>query len=669
MQKYNIIKILATIVIGIGIIVIIGWIFDIQVLKNLSPSFVTMKLSTAISFVMSGMIIYLINEIKHKDSSFAKILFLAPIIIIIFFMITLFISNIFGVRTGIEDIFIKETETIKSVTGGRPSIGTMVSFILIIILSLAFIINPQKNKLFFIIGNIIAAISSLSLIGYATDLSFLYYEIEKTSTAMALHTSIAFVVAATSIILLSKPTLIQQHSRKLISIRRKIAIIIFTGSLPVIIFTTIIEYNDHTDIVFALPALIAITAFAVISTMFISKLIITPIKDLTNAIAKFQVLDIVQNIEQETKSNDEVEELLKSFEHMKQRIDESRSAMKQSELKFRQLYENSPDLLRTINIDGIIIDCNKKYAQYLGYTKDEILGKSIFEHVAQESITALRNSLETWKKTSIVSNREMVFKRKDGTKFPVLLSATGLYDERNTLIGSNTIIRDTSELKDAQKQIQELQSKKFSVIGELAARLAHDLRNPLTIIKNTVEILNTRHMYESSEQDKSDIARLDRAITRMVHQIEHVMDFVRVKPLEITETNLIEIVESAIYSIPVPSEITINYPKTDIKFFCDPIQLEIVFINLLVNAIQAMEDKGKIFIKFKEEQNFVIIEVEDTGPAIPEDIIPYIFEPLVTTKMVGTGLGLATCKTIIEEHNGTIKVKNNPVSFIITLPK
>ena len=136
-------------------------------------------------------------------------------------MVTLFVSNPFGIQTGIEDVFIKETEAVKSVTPGRPSIGTMVSFILVIIASLTFIIKSQKNKLFFIIGNIIVAISSLSLIGYATDLSFLYYEIEQQSTAMALHTSIAFVVTGISIILLSKHTLMQQHSRKLISIRKR----------------------------------------------------------------------------------------------------------------------------------------------------------------------------------------------------------------------------------------------------------------------------------------------------------------------------------------------------------------------------------------------------------------------------------------------------------------
>jgi len=212
LQKYNIVKILATIVIGIGAMVIIGWVFDIQVLKSVSPSFVTMKISTAISFLMCGLIIYLMNEIKHKNSDFAKMFLVVPMLVIIFFMVTFLISSIYGTRIGIEDMFIKETEAIRSVTPGRPSVATITSFIAVVIASLLLTFRPLKNKSFFIIGNIIIATNSLSLIGYASGLSFLYYEIEGWSTAMALHTSIAFVITGTSMIFLSKSNVIQKQS-------------------------------------------------------------------------------------------------------------------------------------------------------------------------------------------------------------------------------------------------------------------------------------------------------------------------------------------------------------------------------------------------------------------------------------------------------------------------
>jgi signal transduction histidine kinase len=304
-------------VIGIGIIVIIGWIFDIHVLKNISSSFVTMKLSTAISFVMSGVIIYLMNEIKAKNSSVAKVYLPAPIIVIIFFMITLLVSNLAGIRTGIEDIFISETEAVKSLTPGRPSVGTMVSFILVIIASLLFTMDQQRNKLFFIVGDVIIAISGLSLIGYATDLSFLYYEIENVSTAMALHTSITFILVGISMILLSQIKFIQ-CSNKRMSLREKTAIIVFTGTLPVVFLTVGLEYAENQQIILGIPSIIAIIAFATIATMFISKLIILPIKHLDNDAAEVSKGNL--SLQLDVVDNDEIGDLTTRFELMKEKI-------------------------------------------------------------------------------------------------------------------------------------------------------------------------------------------------------------------------------------------------------------------------------------------------------------------------------------------------------------
>ena len=102
----------------------------------------------------------------------------------------------------------------------------------------------------------------------------------------------------------------------------------------------------------------------------------------------------------------------------------------------------------------------------------------------------------------------------------------------------------------------------------------------------------------------------------------------------------------------------------------DFFQLQIVFNNLLLNGIQAIgTDKGEIFIRVSEDDDNEIIEFENSGPPISEEILPHIFDSLVTTKQVGTGLGLVSCKTIIENHKGSITVRNNPTVFTIILPK
>ena len=122
-------------------------------------------------------------------------------------------------------------------------------------------------------------------------------------------------------------------------------------------------------------------------------------------------------------------------------------------LDFKKLYENSPILQRTINKDGIIIYCNQAYARHLGYTKDEVIGKSIFDHIVEKSLDRMRKSFQTWKKTGVIINKEIWFKKKDGTTFPALLSATNIYDENGKLLGSNTTIFDITESYNSRKKI------------------------------------------------------------------------------------------------------------------------------------------------------------------------------------------------------------------------
>ncbi|MGI0102810.1 MAG: PAS domain-containing protein, partial [Nitrosotalea sp.] len=126
-----------------------------------------------------------------------------------------------------------------------------------------------------------------------------------------------------------------------------------------------------------------------------------------------------------------------------------------AEQKYRSLYDHSPDLLRTINVSGIIIDCNNTYIDKLGYAREEVIGVSIFEHVAENSLDALRESFSIWKTNGNVRDRNIWLKRKDGGIIPTLLSATNLYDTDGKLIGSNTIIKDISEIHNTQKRLEE----------------------------------------------------------------------------------------------------------------------------------------------------------------------------------------------------------------------
>ena len=237
----------------------------------------------------------------------------------------------------------------------------------------------------------------------------------------------------------------------------------------------------------------------------------------------------------------------------------------------------------------------------------------------------------------------------------------------------NSMIDSIKKSIELEKELaiskQDLKNEKLTTIGLLASRLAHDLRNPLSVIKNIIELLEGESMKRNDINEKKKFDQMNRAIARISHQINDVMEFVRIKPLKLETTSMYEIVKSAVQSIQKPENIVINLPTNDLHVLCDITKLEVVFINILLNAIQAIGEKGAITIRFKEKTDSVRIEVENDGTDIPNDVLPKIFDPLFTTKQSGTGLGLFSCKNIIEQHDGTINVKNNPTTFIIILPK
>jgi signal transduction histidine kinase len=137
----------------------------------------------------------------------------------------------------------------------------------------------------------------------------------------------------------------------------------------------------------------------------------------------------------------------------------------------------------------------------------------------------------------------------------------------------------------------------------------------------------------------------------------------------LSNTSLRTIILGSIDKVSIPDDVKITVSDSDIIANCDSVKIDAVFINLIVNAIQAMPQGGTIEIKIKSDNTDAVIDFIDSGTGIPQEFIDKIFEPLFTTKQKGTGLGLASCKNIIEQHNGKISVKNNPTTFTVRIPK
>ena len=219
------------------------------------------------------------------------------------------------------------------------------------------------------------------------------------------------------------------------------------------------------------------------------------------------------------------------------------------------------------------------------------------------------------------------------------------------------------------KRSQSFKKEKLSVIGQLSSNIAHDIRNPLGAIKNSGVIIDKENK-NSNEIISRELKRINISVRRISHQVEEVLNYVRTTPMILKSHSINQTLQEAIDTLDIPQNISINIPKNDITIKFDHEKILIVFINIILNAIQSIGDKnGIIAITTSETSSDVTLEFENSGPSISSNDLKHIFDTLFTTKLEGTGLGLSSCKNIIEQHNGEIYATSDPVTFSIKLPR
>ncbi len=249
---------------------------------------------------------------------------------------------------------------------------------------------------------------------------------------------------------------------------------------------------------------------------------------------------------------------------------------------------------------------------------------------------------------------------------------TSIQQQSKSLERAKQLLREKQSLLQAEldsKISKFSNSEKFSIVGEFSSKMAHDIRNPLSVIKIQVDLLKLRY---SKQEDKillDSLGRMERAVGGITTQLDDVLHFLKERPLRLENIAISKILEDSLFYIEKPENITIELPTQDITILCDGSRMQRVFTNIILNSIQAMNDGGIVSIRAFEQNDDMVIEISDTGLGIADESMPKIFEPLFTTKRGGTGLGLPICEKIINDHNGLITVKNNPTTFTITIPK
>lgn len=229
-------------------------------------------------------------------------------------------------------------------------------------------------------------------------------------------------------------------------------------------------------------------------------------------------------------------------------------------------------------------------------------------------------------------------------------------------------------LQSAERET--LRADQLSALGQLAAGLAHELRNPLATMKTLVEL--GRDAEGAPNLNGRDLDVLYEEITRMNASIQSFLDYARPPRLEKRETDLREVVErTRLLAAPRAEqqaiELSVAVPDRAVMIEADPEQLRQVLLNLVLNALQAIGREGEVSIDVTcdHEDSTTTLRVRDDGPGLPEEMLDRVFEPFVSSKDAGTGLGLTICRRIVEDHGGTIGVANRAeggAEFTVTLP-
>jgi len=419
------------------------------------------------------------------------------------------------------------------------------------------------------------------------------------------------------------------------------------------------------------PLMIAILGFSSLGSFT------RPIQVLLEATRKMKAGDLDVRI---AGLKNEFAELGGAFDDMAQTLKGNMRAIQESEKRYRLLFESAADAIFILGAEGDdagrIVQANQAAGKMHGYSVAELLAMNIRDLDSPEAAAALPERVDRLLRGEWIQT-EISHRKKDGTLFPVEISA-GLFE-----VGGQKYIlaidRDITERKNAEVALQRAEQDK--IVGEMAAGLAHEIKNPLAGLKVTMEILAEESYLAKEDREALKLATDE--IRRIEYLMKGLLSFARPPKLQFEMTDVNSVLETVASlalkdrsskrdgenSISVIKDFESDLPET----LADPMQLRQIFMNLLLNAADAMPKGGTLSLKtwFDAASETLRVTVSDTGTGIDASVMNSIFKPFFTTKTKGSGLGLAITKRLIEEHGGRISIENNTgrgARFTISLP-
>jgi two-component system, LuxR family, sensor kinase FixL len=355
------------------------------------------------------------------------------------------------------------------------------------------------------------------------------------------------------------------------------------------------------------------------------------------------------------------DELRRLNETLETQVEARTRDFRDSHARLRSIIESAVDGIIVIDEHGRIEAFNPAAERLFGYTEQEVVGKNVHllmpSPYHEEHDTYLARYLATGRAKIIGTGREVTGLRKDGTTFPLHLSVGELTGEGERRFTG--ILHDLTARVRIEEQLRERAS--LAKVGEMAAVIAHEVKNPLAGVRGAIQVLRGR-----LPSDNADVAILTEIVTR-IDALDHLMKdlllFARPpqpRRVQIEVVPLIAMTADLMCQDPSLRGVRVEIDGTSPPLAADAEMLKIVFQNLLVNAAQAMHGQGRVQVSVRATDGICQIAVADNGPGIPVDLHHRIFTAFFTTKTRGSGLGLATAKRLVEAHQGEIGIECPP---------
>ena len=400
----------------------------------------------------------------------------------------------------------------------------------------------------------------------------------------------------------------------------------------------------------------------------IAKVITIPIQALAGATQEVAKGNLDVNVEVE--ASDEVKMLVDSFNKMVTDLRMAYGRLQEQKLEIERRHKYTKTILENIrtgvistSASGYIITVNPAVEEILGVKTGNLVGRP-FQDLAEifpefkEFSQIISEKLEKQIKLKI-----------NGKLLTLVVSTTLLKDKQGQPLGAVFVFEDITQLEKIQR---------MAAWREVARRIAHEIKNPLTPIQLSAQRLRRRYLNQFQGESVFDectqmIVKQVEGLKKMVNEFSNLA---RLPEVNLTLNNLAEVIEEAL-AVYRSAHLHITFELNQItsvpKFLFDREQIKRALLNLLDNAVASIGDQGKIEVAISHDSAFKIvrIEVKDTGQGIPDELKPRLFEPYFSTKRSGTGLGLTIVHTIISDHQGFIRVKNNYPQgsiFVIELP-